>query len=193
MTMKEFSSIFELANGELDFSSIVSAIPQQWKRQIKNNYVEWEDKEEGNTFTELMAYSKWSNIVYRRLISTEEGLFELMYKITEKFGISVEIVELKKALKNINKTTGITKYRSFQYKFLQCVIILNDRLVHMGLSKDNKCYNCNKSKENMRHFFLECEHVTKIKAETAEYLYQKYEIYGNWVNDQKQAVLKHRQ
>ena len=59
--------------------------------------------------------------------------------------------------------------RSFQFRLLHKALVLNDKLFRWKIKSNNYCTFCNVNvKENVRHFFWECEKVQKVYSWTKE-------------------------
>ena len=84
----------------------------------------------------------------------------------------IDTSEIKRAFIDINKITGVVKYRAFQYRMLHGAILLNDRLIHMGIAETEKCYNCNQEKETVIHFFVNCTKANTLWQSIAQFLQQ---------------------
>ena len=60
--------------------------------------------------------------------------------------------------KMIRCVTNSIKLRSFQYRFLHRALVLNSHLYRWGITTDNKCTFCDRTKETVEHLFWDCEH-----------------------------------
>ena len=60
------------------------------------------------------------------------------------------------------KTTVDTRLRVFQYKILNNVLYLNEKLIHFGLVDSEKCRFCLVSNETPTHIFSECPIVKEL-------------------------------
>ena len=60
------------------------------------------------------------------------------------------------------KTTVDTRLRVFQYKILNNVLYLNEKLFHFGLVDSGKCSSCLVSNETQIHIFSECSIVKEL-------------------------------
>ena len=62
-----------------------------------------------------------------------------------------------------------TKIRIFQYKILNNILYLNQRLYHMKLVASPLCSLCKREVETIPHLFLRCEFSTRLWAETQKW------------------------
>ena len=69
---------------------------------------------------------------------------------------------LAKFFQNISQLTHVTKYRSFQYRQLCNAVLLNNRLLHMKRAPNILCHYCKTTKENVPHFYFECNIVRRF-------------------------------
>lgn len=107
-------------------------------------------------------------LIYEMLIENKTILTKVSTKLREKFDIEIDEQEVRNAFK-VKSFTKIAKYVSFQYRFLHCAILLNDRLFHMGMVKAQTCTLCGKYKETYRHFFYDCTITKKMYEEIIKY------------------------
>ena len=131
----------------------------------------------------LIERQIWAGAIYSALNGTDGIILERLLWWKEKFSnaeITQEIV--KNAFKNINKITKIAKYHAFQYKLLFNSIYLGSRLVHMGLADTNLCVLCNKEKEEIVHFFCNCEIANTIWQSLAKWIYEEWNVSINLHN-----------
>ena len=143
----------------MDYNTLKSAIPRYMCARVQS-------MSESQCFTDsqfrrFMETEKVSKFVYREIqeknvVNTPcaaEKKWES--ELNERFSIGEETLRLKKC-------TGITKYRSFQYRFLHRAIVTNEQLFRWGLKVSNNCSFCEMHRENVRHLFYDCERVTPL-------------------------------
>ena len=68
------------------------------------------------------------------------------------------------------KTTRNMYARYFQYRIINNILYLNDRLYHFGKSETNLCSFCNNAIENPTHLFSQCPRVIRLWVELKEIL-----------------------
>ena len=166
MTYEEMSTIYGDCMQRLEYYSLVHAIPKNWKNSIKciSSEIECEIK-----FCSLMEKAKWSRIIYNVFNYNEDGLKRLK-KIWNKFFLNLDEDFFKRVCVNINKCTKIVKYRSFQYRLLNNIIYLNDRLKYFGIAENENCSWCKVKKETVIHAFYECDVITSFRNKIFENL-----------------------
>ena len=167
---KEMKEVYGNYINVMKYNALISAIPTKWKAEIKY----FSQDEPVTLYKYLIDYNKWSQITYAKLIVSNECIQQITHLWERKLGHTIEDGLMQKIFQNINKNVCIPKYRSFQYRLLHNAVYLNDRLVHLGISSTNLCYNCNGHKETYVHFFCECTHAKKIWTQLKQYLYENY-------------------
>ena len=171
MSFHQFNQIYgdRVTVNALEFNSLISTIPRDWRKKYSDN------DEYCSKYGYLTGYAKWSKIVYTKLIENQDPLVKVQ-QIWNRKGVKCDIDIISQSFGNINKICEIPKYRSFQYRLLHNVIILNNRLVHLGISNTNLCSNCNKYKETITHFFYECRKAQEIWEALCLYLKNQYNV-----------------
>ena len=138
----------------LEYYSLIDAIPSSWRKiQMKD-----QEYEHQTTFGELIEKNKWANIIYCKMNLNDCRLSQVTLFWVKHFD-NIDQRFISKAFININKFSSVVKYRSFQYRLLNNIIYLNNRLIHFGLTNTDQCYFCNQHKETTKHLFYECNVV----------------------------------
>ena len=152
MTFQEAKYIYDLSEEWwLEFATLISAIPQEWKSP---HVCQLADSEKVCKILYLDRWSKWSQIIYKHMNITDVFIQQCTVKLADKWQLSLDGEQMKKTFENVRQVTDITKYRAFQYRLLNNVIFLNDRLVHLALSREDKCCQCMLEKETVQHFLF---------------------------------------
>ena len=85
----------------------------------------------------------------------------------------------------------------FQYKILNNILYLNQRLYRMNLVESPLCSLCKREVESISHLFLKCEFSTRLWAETQKWcspaialpqLTEKI-VYLGWFSNDPQTIL----
>ena len=145
--------------GLLEYNQLWSAIPKAWKILMKTEA--WEGENEFR----VEKYVQGKNIVskfYRELTDNYEMSEELYKKWSEEIESEMEYNAFLVLFQYIYKITNHGKYRSFQYKMLHRVVILNEKLYKWGKVDSPLCTICQKETETVNHIFLECQIVQKL-------------------------------
>ena len=90
-----------------------------------------------------------------------------------------------------------TKIRMFQYKILNNILYLNQRLYHMKLVASPLCSLCKREVETISHLFLRCEFSTRLCAEIQKWSCRKITlpqlsekiVYLGWFSNDPQTIL----
>ena len=172
MSHEEITELYELDLDIMTHNALISAIPTSWKKRMRDsmNY----DMEKENMYNSLRSKTKWSGTLYNTLIKSNQGRVGLINTLKDKFDIEIDEKEAGKIFLQVNKTSQISKYRSFQYKVLQNAIVLNDRLCHYGLWPSNTCEQCSQEKQTAQHFFVKCQKTVKVWRDVVSIFEQKY-------------------
>ena len=136
----------------MQYNAMISCIPQEWKMVIRQEQIVPPAE---TKYEYLSEFQKVSKILYEHFITNNKLVENVYLKWCSTFSITYE--ELVKAYGRIYKLTTIDKYRSFQFRILYRMVLLNDRLYHMDLVPSQRCSLCGRYKENIYHFFWECE------------------------------------
>ena len=98
------------------------------------------------------------------------------------------------------KTAGVTldtNIRMVQYKILNNILCLNQRLYRMNLVESPLCSLCKREVESISHLFLKCEFSTRLWEETHRWcspaitlpqLTEKI-VYLGWLSNDPQIIL----
>jgi len=145
----------------LTYLGIISAIPQQWKKVVKQNIVYIKDELGSDLGTAInlegILYpitTCKSKIFYNKLLSKVSVVTKAKIKYTRMFNIQEE------RWKNIyllpRKTVISNKVKDFQYKILQRYLCTNVLLHKIGIKQDSKCSLCNIHEETIEHLLYHC-------------------------------------
>ena len=85
--------------------------------------------------------------------------------LSNKFGIDDQNIWSSVYLLPAGVTLD-TKIRMFQYKILNNILYVNQRLYHMNLVESPFCSLCKREIESISHLFRKCEFSTRLWAET---------------------------
>ena len=140
--------------------SLIASVPMSWKVEIRNYFSSIED-----TCTPTIPQPKVSLL--------PDMSVKAAYKI-----LIIPLVKVPTSQKSLEKllcrqdldwasiymiprmVTVESKLRIFQYKVLNNILYLNDRLYKMGIVQTPLCSLCNQGKETVIHLLCQC-HVTR--------------------------------
>ena len=144
----------------LDYQSIISAIPRNWKLLIKNK----ENKVKSGINFEIVKYqnlSKLSNkIFYNELIKVSWVPPTNQNKWIEYYPY-LETADWKSIYRLPYKICRDTFSQSLQYKILHRYINCNYNLHIWGIKETSSCKYCDKV-DTLEHFFYECMYVLEF-------------------------------
>ena len=160
----------------MEFNGIISAIPTEWRMELKRSTT----TQHWTTYDVIRNKNNLSHYIYSVLKDRE--LIQLpVEKCVKSLGIDVSENQLSTAFKSIHYVTNVTKYRSFQYRFLHASLVTNAHLYRWGILSTNGCTFCGDSKETMQHLFFECVHTKLLWQSVQEYVHVRSpESKTNW-------------
>ena len=145
----------------LQYNQLISAIPKEWKKGIKNsiNCVEtvYNDCRVQNLFKKSAAKKIYWEILYRiKVDDVHKNKWERMLN-TVIDSTSWESYCIKPFI-----LTQCSKLRYFQHRVINNKIMTNSIRSRWDKTVDPLCYFCGKKLETMIHLFWECDYVQKL-------------------------------
>ena len=189
----------------LKWYGVLKSIPSSWEKALRSHSVEEsmisEESQCGieanrkfipiNCVTAKLVYNlcishKFSPPTSKKLLSTKFNIED------QKTWSSVYLLPAS--------TTLDTKIRMFQYKILNNILYLNQRLYHMKLADSPLCSLCKREFETISRLFLRCESSKRLWAEiqkwsshtiTLPQLSEKIVYLGWFSNDPQTNLINH--
>ena len=163
----------------MQYNSPISAIPRSWKthnapaQQVTTNYEMAKVK---------LHISNWA---YRK-INYDDTLLNIKH-ISWETELQTELPndEMWCLFKNIDRTTNVPKYRSFQYRLLNRAIITNIQLEKSKITTSSLCDKCKLSRETLSHLFVECPKIVDFWTEVTRFM----KLFGTTPNFTTKTVL----
>ena len=161
---QEISREFGLEVKMMEYNSLVSAIPQNWKKCVKSMTIPKEaisNKEQlfliCNKRTLALGITTNKDI-YWELVTRKQEIPIVAHKWCTEFDIpEEEWLCVFKTYANLKDT----KLKAFQFKILYNLIPCNLYLKRIGRSEVDTCSNCNEM-DDIRHYLIECPHTQPI-------------------------------
>ena len=147
----------------LQYNQLISAIPKSWKGMVSHD----SSFVENNNYDDYKKRTKCVAKIYEAL-SQNADIIKIKQRWNTKVEMSLTHESFIALYKKIYSITNNAKLRSFQYRMLNCAIILNDTLYKWKIKSSPNCAYCER-KETMLHFFWECNNAQKIWAWTSKY------------------------
>lgn len=154
MTVKQFIERYPQVN-IMDYLSLVHAIPNEWKKWIRDNFLYREDISPKCDLAEVMP--SIVSTVYRSL-HTNVYLLENKWQKWEIW-LNIEIWP-NDFLKWVNAIWSITynsKLRTFQYRLLNHAIVTNVNLKLWKIVQFDSCTFCKNEAETIIHLFINAQ------------------------------------
>ena len=175
----------------LRYNSLKAAIPVEWKVFFQTNPCKtFLPLSPSNYDMAIHVYQKkLAKIVYQYILDDVLVIHNKYLKWSQEIGpqFCEGICQFGLEHLNICKITNITKYRSFQYRFLQRGLVTNVQLSKWGIQPDDRCYFCKQEKETILHLIVECNYAQQMWIQLANYISNHYNI--SEVNLQPEAIV----
>ena len=114
----------------------------------------------GNTYGTISLSQLQGDPFFGR--NLQEPIIPTAQKTLQRKFPNVEVNKWKKIYMLHRKVTKHTYSRNFQYKILNNILYLNNRLALFGKSPTTKCSFCNSFEETADHLFVECSHSKSL-------------------------------
>jgi len=158
---EELRNKYKLPGIYLHFYSILSAIPQCWKRKIKEVFqYRYEEQNVGvmSLNEKLLTFPKPVGILYRDMINNvcKDQPQDRAEKWSSDLDWEVDDLDWFEVLHESYRCTNSQYIRSFIYKFAMRAIYPNYMLHKMKLQDSPKCPKCKSNDDTLIHMFWEC-------------------------------------
>ena len=160
MSIEEFITEYSAKSKMLGFLSLVTAIPQEWKRTLLS-----ENASSNKYEPKIMVWAAHKSVVqiaYVKLHRNELLLSDLAARWSITFANKIEVNELLNIVQRIYTITNIPKLRSLQYRILTKGLITNLQLKIYKIKEMNLCTFCSQYTETIVHLFCDCIHVRPL-------------------------------
>ena len=175
----------------LEYKQLISAIPIQWRKLLKNvEEIEIEIAHE-TLYEKLSNCTKPTKFVYSSLV---DKCPKHMYKMFDKFcrmiDVQLEFETYQNAFINIKKFTNIAKYRDFQYRVLTNRVFTNDRLFYWQKADTQGCNICKQDiKQTPIHLLFYCDLTKKLWDQIKDFLFQVMLINPDEITISRQTIM----
>ena len=157
------------------YIQLVNSIPRDWKNKILA---------EPDFRIDETCYHSQGILVCTRLVKVDMLVSKQLYDtmLRKRNHTPTAQVTLKAKYANLaamkwshiyhlhRKTTMDPFLRNFQYKILNNILYLNQRLYTFGKSLSKRCSYCDMFDENVQHIFYDCPHSTRLWDELGTFL-----------------------
>ena len=159
----------------LKWYGVIKSIPSCWKKTLKgyntdDNILSEEESQCGiganGKFIPLNSVT--AKLVYKLHVSQTFSPSTSKRLLSNKFDIDDQNIWSSVYLLPASVTLD-TKIRMFQYKILNNILYLNQRLYRMNLVESLLCSLRKREVESISHLFLKCELSTRLWAETQKW------------------------
>lgn len=142
----------------LEYHALVSAIPGEWIRELKNTNHIMEDF----LFPYETFEGKTTKITYSNLIAKKQSIVHINNKWNEKLDVHITWEQLSRSFVEIGQLVKDTKMQNFQYRFLHRIIFCAKILHTWGIVQSPRCTFCEDHYETMDHLFYDCPVVRRF-------------------------------
>ena len=138
----------------LDYASLVSSIPKNWKRQMAR-LPQKPDLIEPDLQYKIITQDKTCKFAYQVFIN------DLQVRKTYEQKWQNSILDITEDCWNIFnslafKCTQNTKLQAFQYKLIHRILGVRKLLKYCNITQDDTCIWCNEDPETLMHLFISC-------------------------------------
>jgi len=160
----------------LDYLGILSSLPIEWRRIIKNENLVALDSYQHN-ITKLCSCDKINKIVYMELVQKICTIPTRRWeKWMEELGEDISELDWLDAFPRIHQCTTSTRLRSLGYRFLIRDVLTNTRLIHMGKVDTVSCYLCKSEDESITHLYWNCYATKRLWERLKLFIMEKASI-----------------
>lgn len=150
-----FKNLYGIENKDfLQYYSLLSNIPQQWKNNIK---LESQQIQPYLLINNIMKIKKPNKYLYKKYL--EKHNTSIINKAEQKWNSEFENLDWKSIYITPFKSTIESKLRVFQYKYVTRILPTNKFLHQIHLVDSSLCDFCTMQVETLRHIFWECPHI----------------------------------
>ena len=172
----EFKAKYGITCKFLQFTSLISAIPRQWKRTLINKYLNDQDEigmHANSTLSEVLLSSvKPSSDIYKRYVDDANDQPCDRYDKWSK-DINMEFFDTDldwyEHLYDWYSCTKSVEIRSFIYNFNMRNIVTRKYLHKVKIIDASNCLKCNKE-EDLLHLFWSCDSTNKLWFDLNDWL-----------------------
>jgi hypothetical protein len=168
MTIMPYNDIKDLGIDKINFmqyNSIVSAIPKEWKLKLRTEKYkepEIDELEDHKLIDILLDTKKTMRKIYKRLVNSKKLIPEkAIKKWCNELLIENQKEEILKAHEKNHWCTINNRLRSFNCNFLNRNVPTNRKLTQMKLQNDEKCKWCGEI-ETILHQYWDCKEKQKL-------------------------------
>ncbi len=161
----------------LDYNSLISSIPSEWKTIISNSpNAKITTLVPDHLYEEILSSNKVNRTVYKTLINKLHIEISSEQRWTRELNITSSMPWPKIYSIPFSVTMEV-KMREFQFKILHRILPTNIFLKLCKIIESDKCYFCNAEPETFRHLFYECPVVQKLWTDIVTLLNPHLDIF----------------
>ena len=161
MTHQEVINNFGPVLDALDYCSIISAIPRQWKHLIKTT--DWLEFDTNTAGEKLSKLNKPSKQIYWKMVKDKfpENL-EAFRQWKHELQINLEVDTWWQIYPNFLKLIKPVKLRNFQYRVLTRTLTTNIKRNKWNNAVSPLCTLCYATRETILHLLADCEKAKRM-------------------------------
>ena len=139
----------------MEANSLLAATPKWMKQTAQNAGEVFVDRK----FAEYMHAESPAKCVYDAILPVDNYVDVVEGRWRSELQ---EEIDLREAISAIKFITLVTKYRSYQYRFLMRALVTNVHLKHWKKRECDSCSFCHVDRELYKHLFFSCVEVQVI-------------------------------
>lgn len=178
LTYEDFDAMYPSSVNYLQYHSVISCIPKQWKNVLRINAPSVQsDNESWSQVFERLSKCKLSRSLYayfRDKQAVDNSTLLILWN--NDLRKSVQQKRFNRFFIDLRKLTMSTKLRYFQYRILTRALTLNIHVSKWKHDVSPLCTFCKEKNETTLHFFTECVHALKLWKALKKWLKHWYQI-----------------
>ena len=158
------------------YNSLIAAIPKDWKFHFKEISKTAFLPMKPSQYHTLLLNLHPLFFVYKQLNKEPDKILEKKASWAAELGQLIELEYFFNKFKDIYRLTNVNKYRSFQYRMLNGVIITNVKLFQWKVIDTPLCVFCKLEHEKLYHLFLDCKYVQEFWNGVVNFIRQNFQV-----------------
>ena len=176
MNYHVFTRKYDLNISYISYAGILSSIPRDWKRIIKD-YGKRVDAITNKNIDQITTLEKPSKSFYKKIISKKPFCNNKSHlKWQNDLHSEIDATRWKHIHSLPFKETKDSKLQTLQFRIIHRIFFTNTMLMKRQLLEHERCTFCNSARETVLHLFWDCTHSQTIWTCFLNVIREKYNI-----------------
>ena len=176
MNYHVFTRKYYLNISYISYAGILSSIPRDWKRIIKD-YGKRVDAITNKNIDQITTLEKPSKSFYKKIISKKPFCNNKSHlKWQNDLHSEIDATRWKHIHSLPFKETKDSKLQTLQFRIIHRIFFTNTMLMKRQLLEHERCTFCNSARETVLHLFWDCTHSQTIWTCFLNVIREKYNI-----------------